>query len=95
MFFLVTGASGVGKSSVRKLVETEIAGEVAVRELGTLGITPKWSLRWRHQAVEQVVRLALKHSPEMTPTDVMDASVRPHSLSSLTGLWFIRPPTHR
>jgi hypothetical protein len=61
MFFLVTGASGVGKTSVRKLIETEIAGQVEVCELGTLGITPEWSLRWRHQAVERAVRLALKH----------------------------------
>jgi hypothetical protein len=29
--------------------------------LGDLGITPEWSLRWRHQAVEKVVQLALKH----------------------------------
>ena len=57
----MTGASGVGKSSVRKLVEAGIAERVAVCELGTLGITPEWSLRWRHRAVEQVVRLALKH----------------------------------
>jgi hypothetical protein len=60
MFFLVTGASGVGKTSVRKLIEAEIAGRVEVCELGTLGLTPEWSLRWRHQAVEQVVQLALK-----------------------------------
>jgi adenylate kinase family enzyme len=26
MFFLVTGASGVGKTTVRKLIEAEIAG---------------------------------------------------------------------
>ena len=61
MFFLVTGASGVGKTSVRKLIETEIGEQIEVCELGTLGITPEWSLRWRHQAVEQVVRLALNH----------------------------------
>ena len=61
MFFLVTGASGVGKTSVRKLIEKEIAGQVGICELATLGITPEWTLRWRHQAVEQVVRLALKH----------------------------------
>jgi len=60
MFFLVTGASGVGKTTVRKLIEAELAGQVAVCELATLGITPEWSLRWRHQAVEQVVRLALQ-----------------------------------
>jgi hypothetical protein len=60
MFFLVTGASGVGKTTVRKLIEAEIAGQVAVCELATLGITPKWSLRWRHQTVERVVQLALQ-----------------------------------
>jgi hypothetical protein len=61
MFFLVTGASGVGKSSVRKLIEAEIAGEVVACELGALGITPEWTLRWRHQAVEKAVQLALRH----------------------------------
>jgi len=61
MFFLVTGASGVGKTSVRKLIETEISGQIAVGELGDLGITPEWSLRWRHQAVEQIAQLAVKH----------------------------------
>lgn len=61
MFFLVTGASGVGKTTVRKLIEGEIAGQVAACELGSLGMTPEWSLRWRHQAVEQAVQLALKH----------------------------------
>jgi hypothetical protein len=60
MFFLVTGASGVGKSSVRKLVEAEVAGKVAACELGSLGMTPEWSLRWRHQAVEKAVQLAVK-----------------------------------
>jgi hypothetical protein len=61
MFFLVTGASGVGKTSARKLIEPEIAGQVPVCELGTLGLTPEWSLRWRHQAVEQVAQLALRY----------------------------------
>jgi hypothetical protein len=60
MFFLVTGASGVGKTTVRKLIEAEIAGQVATCELAMLGLTPEWSLRWRHQAVEQVVQLALQ-----------------------------------
>lgn len=61
MFFLVTGASGVGKSSVRKLIETELADQVAVCELGSLGITPQWTLEWRHQMVEKVVQLAVQH----------------------------------
>jgi hypothetical protein len=60
MFFLVTGASGVGKSTVRKLLEPALAGRIAVCELATLGLTPEWSLRWRHQAVEKVVQLALQ-----------------------------------
>src|SRR5437868_6853299 len=63
MFFHVTGASGVGKTSVRKLIEAEIAGRVEVCELGTLGLTPEWSLRWRHQAVEHVVNH--RHRPEV------------------------------
>lgn len=61
MFFLVTGASGVGKTSVRKLIEGEIADRVVSCELGMLGLTPEWSLRWRHQAVEKAVQLALEH----------------------------------
>jgi hypothetical protein len=61
MFFLVTGASGVGKSTVRKLIEPDISPGITVCELGSLGITPEWTLRWRHQIVEQVVQLALKH----------------------------------
>jgi hypothetical protein len=60
MFFLVTGASGVGKTTVRKLIEPELGGEVVACELGSLGITPEWALRWRHQAVEKVVQLAVK-----------------------------------
>jgi len=60
MFFLVTGASGVGKTTVRKLIEPKIAGQVSVCELATLGITPEWSLCWRHRAVESVVQLALQ-----------------------------------
>ena len=61
MFFLVTGASGVGKSTVRNLLEPQLAGRVATCELGTLGLTPEWSLRWRHQAVEKAVQVALEH----------------------------------
>lgn len=60
MFFLVTGASGVGKSTVRRLIEAELSRQVTVCELATLGITPEWSLRWRHETVEHVVQLALK-----------------------------------
>ncbi|MBI1177374.1 hypothetical protein GC207_08035 [bacterium] len=60
MFFLVTGASGVGKSTVRKMITPEFADVVEVTELGMLGSTPKWSLEWRHQMVERTVLRALE-----------------------------------
>ena len=59
MFFLVTGASGVGKSTVRKLIETEFVDVLEIAELGMLGSTPKWNIEWRHRMVEQAVRRAL------------------------------------
>jgi hypothetical protein len=59
MFFLVTGASGVGKSTVRKLIEPEFADVLQVAELGMLGSTPKWKLEWRHRMVERAVQRAL------------------------------------
>ena len=46
MFFLVTGASGVGKSTVRKLIEPEFADFLEAAELGMLGSTPKWNIAW-------------------------------------------------
>lgn len=64
MFFLVTGASGAGKSTVRRLVEPEFDGHVVTAELATLGITPEWSLRWRHQVLERVVQQALQVQQE-------------------------------
>jgi hypothetical protein len=60
MFYLVTGASGVGKTTVRKLIEPKLGAGVVACELGSLGITPEWSLRWRHQAVEKAAQLAVK-----------------------------------
>jgi hypothetical protein len=59
MFFLVTGASGVGKSTIRKLIEPEFADVLEAAELAMLGSTPKWSIAWRHQMVERMVRHAL------------------------------------
>jgi hypothetical protein len=59
MLFLVTGASGVGKSTVRKLIEPEFAHVLEVAELGMLGSTPKWEIEWRHRMVERAVRRAL------------------------------------
>lgn len=59
MFFLVTGASGVGKSTVRRLIEAEFAEVLETTELGMLGSTPKWSIEWRQRMVEQTVLRAL------------------------------------
>lgn len=64
MFFLVTGASGVGKSTVRKLIEPEFADVLEVAELGMLGSTPKWKIEWRHRMVERTVRRALNAQRE-------------------------------
>ena len=66
MFFLVTGASGVGKTTVRKLLEPQLGSQVVSCELGSLGITPEWTLRWRHKALEQVVQLALKEQEKQS-----------------------------
>ena len=60
MFLLVTGASGVGKSTVRRLIEPDFAHVLEAAELATLGETPQWTLAWRHQMVERMVRRALE-----------------------------------
>lgn len=60
MFLLVTGASGVGKSTVRRRVAPRLRGKVIAVELATLDLTPAWSLRWRQQAVELAVQRALQ-----------------------------------
>jgi hypothetical protein len=60
MFLLVTGASGAGKSTVRRTLEPALDGRVEAVELATLGITPEWSLSWRHRVVEQVVQRAIE-----------------------------------
>lgn len=59
MFFLVTGASGVGKSTIRRLIEPEFAGVLEAAELAMLGDTPEWSIAWRHRMVERMVQHAL------------------------------------
>jgi hypothetical protein len=59
MFFLVTGASGVGKTTIRKLIEPEFAAVLHTAELGMLGSSPKWKIEWRHRMVERAVRRAL------------------------------------
>ena len=59
VFFLVTGASGAGKSTVRRALAPSLEPAFDVVELATLGITPQWSLRWRHRVLEEVVQRAL------------------------------------
>ena len=60
MFLLVTGASGAGKSTVRKLVAGELTDEVECVELGhVVGIPAVPTLAWRQQATEAVVQRAL------------------------------------
>lgn len=60
MFLLVTGASGVGKSMVRRQITRRFRATLVATELATLGLTPEWSLRWRQQAVERAVQRALE-----------------------------------
>lgn len=60
VFLLITGASGVGKSTVRRRIAPFFRNDLAAAELATLGLTPEWSLRWRHQAVELAVQRALE-----------------------------------
>lgn len=64
MYFLVTGASGVGKSTVRRLLEPEFTGVIEIAELGMLGSTPRWEIEWRHQMVEKTVQRALEAQRE-------------------------------
>src|SRR5258708_40264806 len=64
MFFLVTGASGVGKSTVRRLIEPEFADVVETAELATLGETPEWHLAWRHRMGQRIVWPALARHGE-------------------------------
>jgi hypothetical protein len=60
MFFLVTGASGAGKSTVRRLIEQDFGDALVSTEIATLGVTPQWDLAWRHKQVERLVGLALE-----------------------------------
>lgn len=59
MFFLVTGASGVGKSTVRERLAAEFSDTLELLELAALNVTPQWDLAWRHQMVERMVCRAL------------------------------------
>lgn len=61
MLLLVTGASGVGKSTARTLVEKDLAPAVESVELAqVLPLRAAPTLAWRQEAAEQVVRRAIE-----------------------------------
>jgi len=61
MFLLVTGASGAGKSTARRLVAGELEPRVQCVELHDLVPIPRVpALGWRQRATEAVVRYALE-----------------------------------
>lgn len=60
MLFLVTGASGVGKSTVRQTLLNHLPPSFWSRELGDIAGPPQWTVLWRQKAVEKVVRRALR-----------------------------------
>ena len=59
MLLLITGASGMGKTTVRKIVTAQFADQIESGELADVASPPEWSLRWRHQAVENAVQRAV------------------------------------
>jgi len=59
MLLLVTGASGVGKSTVRRALAPRLQACVETAEIASLGVTPEWNLAWRHRMVERLVQHAL------------------------------------
>jgi hypothetical protein len=60
MLLLVTGASGVGKSTARRYVEAALGGIVRCAELREVAEVPAVpTIAWRQQATEAAVRAAL------------------------------------
>jgi broad-specificity NMP kinase len=60
VFFLVTGSSGAGKSTARRLIGAELGPETECVELGHVVTMPPWpTIAWRQQAAETVVQRAL------------------------------------
>jgi broad-specificity NMP kinase len=53
MMLLVTGASGVGKSTVRRLIAVELGPEVRAVELTQIAGPPTYERGWRQRAVER------------------------------------------
>ncbi|MGO9959025.1 MAG: hypothetical protein ACLP50_24175 [Solirubrobacteraceae bacterium] len=61
MFLLVTGASGAGKSTVRRAITPRLAPEVECVELLDIVVRPAVpGIAWRHRATEAVVQQALE-----------------------------------
>jgi hypothetical protein len=60
VFLLLTGASGVGKSAVRHLLEDSLAPDVECAELGeVMAVPPVPDIEWRQRATEAAVLRAL------------------------------------
>ena len=60
MFLLVTGSSGAGKSTARRLIAQDLAPETECIELGhVVRIPPAPTIAWRQQAAEAAVHRAL------------------------------------
>jgi hypothetical protein len=60
VFFLVTGSSGAGKSTARRLITSELAPDTDCVELGhVVTMPPVPTIAWRQQAAEAVVQRAL------------------------------------
>jgi energy-coupling factor transporter ATP-binding protein EcfA2 len=65
MFLLVTGASGSGKSTVRRLVTADLSPEVECVELHHVSsIPPLPTIAWRQQATEAAVQRAVELQAE-------------------------------
>jgi broad-specificity NMP kinase len=65
VLLLVTGASGVGKTTVRKLLQPQLAPEVDCVELWDLCPYPRaQNLEWRQQTTELAVQRAVQLQPE-------------------------------
>jgi len=60
MLLLITGASGVGKSTVRAVVAPELSPQVESVELRDLAPSIATRLGWRQQAAEIAVRRAVE-----------------------------------
>jgi hypothetical protein len=61
VLLLITGASGVGKSTVRAIVAPRLSPTVECVELGDLGPIPQAMTRvWRQQTAEAAVRRAVE-----------------------------------